>query len=103
MPTKLVQTAVPLAVLLAVYAACVAGVVPLSPAAAGMLPYLPIWAVCCFGVRACGARTAPPARSSARPPQCYSLGLLGFKLITFGDADEAHAELMAVSGGRGGV
>eukprot|EP00039_Didymoeca_costata_P023659 m.7835 g.7835 ORF g.7835 m.7835 type:complete len:91 (-) comp3786_c0_seq1:93-365(-) len=50
------------------------GVLPLSETLSSTVPYWPFNALCCFG--------------------CYSLGVIGYNLVIFGDADVAHKELL---------
>ncbi|KAI9188387.1 hypothetical protein H9P43_002778 [Blastocladiella emersonii ATCC 22665] len=48
--------------------------IPVPEAVAEFLPALPLWIIVSFGA--------------------YSLGSIGWSLVTFGDCEEAHRELM---------
>lgn len=62
-----------LVIFLAVWAAALLGYIPVEGPLETLMPYLPVWVLCCFG--------------------SYSLFTIGWKLVTFGDADAASDEL----------
>mmetsp|Transcript_21000 Transcript_21000/g.54688 ORF Transcript_21000/g.54688 Transcript_21000/m.54688 type:complete len:100 (+) Transcript_21000:88-387(+) len=72
--TKAGQWAAVGAILAAVWAAMYTGKVETNETVVSILPFVPFIFLCCFG--------------------SYSLFIIGLSLFTFGDADEAAAELV---------
>lgn len=76
--TKATQTATLLVLLLSVYVALYTGVIPTSAKVqAEIVPLLPLWGLVAFGA--------------------FSLGTLGWDVLTFNDKPEKYKELLEVS------